>query len=205
MEIGMVSASGAATAAGFGRNFDGGRAGYLAEVHEAMRQAAGVDYVGRLGVGESIHPGGEAWKDAYDRQVPARAFVEQTIIDFGFVRAGGAFSVEDARGYNTVKAAMCEFSAQSPDWIRGKDGTLFKEVEDGVAVMRPVRERRSGRFGFGIEVREGAVLDTTARVLVRPGTRVAAFAGFDIDQAVASWERSHRHASERDASADFRF
>src|SRR5690606_21447379 len=118
--------------------------------------------------------GGEAWKDAYDRNVPARVFVEQTISDFGFMRIGGAFGAEDAKGYNSAVAALCEFSVQSPEWVRGRDGRLFRELEGGVAVMRPVRERRSGQFGFGIEFREDAAFDATARTLARPGTRVAA-------------------------------
>jgi len=198
----MVMAS-EATAAGFGRNFDGGRAGYLAEVHEAMKDMAGVDYVGRVGVQESIHPGGEAWKDAYDRFVPARAFVDQTIRDFGFIRVGGSYGREDAGRYNAVKAAMCEYSAGSAEWIRGKDGTLFKTIDDGVALMRPVRDRVSGRFGFGIEIREGAEFDLTSRTLVNPGVRTATYGGLDIDQAIKSWERGL--ASDRDATAEFRF
>jgi hypothetical protein len=207
MEIVMVNASEAATAAGFGRSFDGGRASYLAEVNEAMQELAGVRYVGPRGVAESIHPGSEAWKDAYDRQVPARAFVEQTMRDFGFVRAGAAFSIDDAESYNSVKAAMCEFAAESTDWVRGHDGTLFNVQEDGVALMKPVRDRKSGRFGFGIEFREGAELDMGSRTLVRPGERTGTYAGFDIDQAMNKWTVAVRaRADLREAqSTDFRF
>lgn len=206
MEIGMIKASEAVAAAGFERNFDGGRAGYLAEIHEIMQEMAGVPYSGWGGISESIHPGSEAWKDAYDCQVPARTFVERTIRDFGFVRVGSAFNLDEAGKFNRIKAAMCEFSATSAEWLRGPDGTLFNASEDGVAIMKPILDHRSGRFGFGIEFREGAEFDPTSRMLISNGTSAGTYGALDMREVLHDYNHARKIAAEmRDAeTSDFR-
>lgn len=197
MEASMQNAvKGAPAAFGHERKFDPPRADYLGQVNDIMNRAAAVRY---LEVAPSIHPGGEAWKDAYDRAVPAGTFVDRTIDDFGFVRAGASHSAEDARLYNLAKAAMCEFSLGNPEWTRGADGALFNETASGIGIMRPVRERKSGRFGFGIEFREGAELNALKTGLAAQGERTGQFAAMDMSEALETYEAS------RKVERDFRF
>lgn len=191
METAMVNAKQggmAAAASDFDKSFDDDRAGYLKQVNDFLSTAAGVRY---LDVANSIHPGAEAWKDAYDRGVPVKAFVEQTMQDFGFVRVGKDFSREEAGSYNKVKAAMCEFSMGNGEWTRGNDGTLFNDAEGGVAMMKPVRDRLSGKFGFGIEFREGAVLDALRTRVLVSGKAVEHYAGLDMGKALNDYAAVH--------------
>jgi len=189
------------------KKFDASRADYLGQVNETMAREAGVRY---LEVKDSIHPGGEAWKDAYDRMVQPSAFVDRTISDFGFRRLADGHSPEDARNYNLAKAAMCEFSSGNADWTRGNAGIIFKkrdegvavlvnEVPDGVGVMFPVRERKSGRFGFGIEFRAGAQMDEYKTRLEVPGEKSGQYAAMDMSDAIEDYDKARR------VERDFRF
>lgn len=178
------------------KKFDASRADYLGQVNETMARAAGVRY---LEVKDSIHPGGEAWKDAYDRMVQPSAFVDRTISDFGFRRLADGHSPEDARNYNLAKAAMCEFSSGNAEWTRGVDGALFNETSEGVGVMFPVRERKSGRFGFGIEFRAGAQMDEYKTRLEVPGEKSGQYAAMDMSDAIKDYDSARR------AERDFRF
>lgn len=181
----MVDAN-RAVAAAFDVSFSGDRVDYLKQVDNAMLEMAGVRY---LDVWPDIHIGSEPWKDAFDRGVSPKQFVQDTMRDFGFVQAGKVCSADEAASFNRVKAAMSGFSwGNESGWMRGVDGTLFQETDDGVAVMKPVRCRNSGRYGFGIEYREGAVLDEFKTRLVENGTPAGRFAGFDMQKALEDYD-----------------
>lgn len=190
MEVAMGNADNGAPGGFAGeRRVDVHQHDFLRQVNDAMKAATGVRY---LEVMNSIHPGGEAWKDAYDRSVAPLAFVAETVADFGLARVGDLHSAEGARQHNLVKAAMCEFSLGNADWVRGDKGELYNEVDGGVGVMRPVKTSDSDRHGFGIEFREGARLDPLKRGLSVQGKRTETHAALDMSEALTEYEKAHR-------------
>lgn len=178
------------------RVFDPDRSAYLGGVDRMLLERAGVRY---LKIRDSIHPGGEAFKVAFENGVPVEEFVSNTMSDFGLKSVSEIGSVSGAGYYNSTKAAMCEFAISSAWWTRGRDGFLYHETPDGVAVMRPVLDRKTGRYGFGIEFREGASMDRWLTGLKELGTVVARIGKMDIGDAVAEFEKS------REARARFAF
>jgi hypothetical protein len=124
---------------------------FVTSVSKLLEEAAGIRYAE---VSRSIHPQGHAPRHAFEGGVAPADFVAGMIADEGLVCVSDA---EDARGYNLAKAAVAEFAHQTPGWHRSSDGVYHKPQDEVTLTIRPLLDRESGRYGFGVEVRDGTI------------------------------------------------
>lgn len=151
--------------------------GFLTSVSTILEQQAGIRYAE---VSRSIHPNGHAPRHAFEGGVDAKTFVQGILADEGFRNVADD---ADARGFNLAQAAISEFVFATPGWHRSVDGTYFMPEEDKTLTIRPILNKATGQFGFGVEVRDGAIRPgETADVLGEVESR---HSGIDIGTPVA--------------------
>lgn len=157
---------------------------YLKAVNAEMSQRASIRY---MDVFKSLHGDLHMLRDAIDRGVGAVEFVERTIADFGLMRNGGEIGPELVHGFNRAQAAICEFAMGSEDWRLGTDGWVYRESDNGLGSLRPLKVRDGSGFGFGVFFHEGASLGEDGRAVNR-GDGDPISGRSDIADAVAEFE-----------------
>jgi len=165
-------------------------ADYMKAVNEAMMRKSSLRYTE---VFKSLHGDLEALRAAMDNGVSAESFTARTIADFGLIQ-NGQNDRDVVIGFNKAQVAICEFAMDSNDWRLARDGCVYREEEDGLARLRPVKRRDSNEFGFGTVFYEGASLGEDGRP-VNIGARVAISGHLDIKEAVSEYERRRAPAT----------
>ncbi|NTF17514.1 hypothetical protein G6L37_03825 [Agrobacterium rubi] len=150
---------------------------FATSVSNILKEVAGIGYAE---VSRSIHPLGHAPRHAFDGGVTPADFVSGLIVDEGFVQVRDH---ADARAYNLAQAALSEFVFETVGWHRSADGVYFMSQDDMTLTARPLLDKESGRFGFGIEVRTGTIEPGGSSVEL--GDIEGRFAGFDIKEPVS--------------------
>lgn len=162
---------------------------FLSDCDGLMKREYGVDY---NEVAEMIHPHKEAALSAFDNGSAPIEFIASTAKEHGFkslseiARIGG-----DARNFNLLAAAISEFvgTKASAGWQRRQDGIVAFPLEDGFAVLHPIKEKDSTKYGFGITKQEGGVLSEDGYYVLNMGLRTDAWAAKEVEDVV---ERFHQ-------------
>lgn len=150
---------------------------FLTLASSRLEATAGVRYAE---IARSLHPNGHAARHAFDGGVSPENFAEGILSDEGFRTLS---NFHDARAFNLAQAAIAEFAYVTPGWHRSIDGTYFSHEQDLTLTIRPLADKTSDAFGFGVEVREGSISPGgTAEDL---GPVQARFASLDIAEAVS--------------------
>lgn len=159
---------------------------FLTSASSRLEAVAGVRYAE---IARSLHPNGHAARHAFEGGVAPETFAEGILVDEGFRKLS---DFEDARAFNLAITAIAEFAYVTPGWHRSADGTYFSSEQDLTLTIRPVADKTSGTFGFGVEVRPGSISPGgTADEL---GAVEARFASTDIAEAVGegrAYAKSH--------------
>ena len=124
---------------------------FVTSVSTLLAEVSGVRYAE---VARSIHPHSYASRHAFDGGVSPEDFVAGIMEDEGFLCVAEA---ADAREYNLAQAALSEFVFETPGWHRSADGVYFMPDGDKTLTIRPLLDKASGRYGFGVEVRDGVI------------------------------------------------
>jgi hypothetical protein len=186
--LGRVERTNALFGAPQARTVDSVVSAYMKSVNEQMVEVAGIRY---HDVYKSLH--GEVVpldriRDAVERGVRPGEFVDAVVRDFGLNRLAAGMDSETVKAFNRTQCAIVEFSAQSEDWTLSPTGKVFKQEEDGVAQIGPVRERTSGHMGVGITFHEGVRIGEDGRLDGEASELVNVAADFDIGEAVAKYD-----------------
>lgn len=164
-------------------------AAYLKDVNTEMFEQTGVHY---LALREDLHGDGfDAVRSYMDRGVDASAAVDDFIRDHGLRRVEDDFTAEQAAAYNRAKAAISAFVGSAGDWHRAGGGQVYRRLDDGVAFMFPVPYRKDSpneqeQCGFGIDYREGAVVNEYTHQVDVEGESVARMRRSDIEDALVA-------------------
>lgn len=151
--------------------------GFISDVNLLLASRAGISY---SEVAQSLHPGGDAPRHAAENGVEPADFVAGIMQDEGFIEINDEVSLDEARDYNRVKTAIAEFVFVNPEWHRTSDGIAFAAFNDDVLMMKPVQNKSDHSYGFGVEIRQGAIRSDDMMTFSSLGTVEAKFAGFDI-------------------------
>lgn len=149
---------------------------FVTSVSTLLAEVAGIRYAE---VARSIHPHSYAPKHAFDAGVSPEAFVAGMVADEGFLCVAEA---ADARAYNLARAALSEFVFETPGWHRSADGVYFMPEGDKTLTIRPILDKESGGYGFGVEVRDGVIQPGGSASQL--GAAESRHAGFDIGTPV---------------------
>lgn len=169
--------------------------GFVADVNARLMDRAGVSYTE---VVRSIHPGGDAPRQAFDGGVDPGDFVSGIIIDENFLEIAVADNADAARAHNLIMAAIAEFAYASEDWHRSDDGKYFSRTDDHTLTIRAVADP-AGRFGFGLEIWAGIGDEAGIAVTSDMGEPIARIGGYDISTVV---ERAYEHLA---SASDIKF
>lgn len=168
-----------------GKGVDAVNANFLMSVNREMSRQASIRY---LDIHKSLHGDLEALRDAVDRGVPAERFVDRIIQDFGLMRTNGDVRPEIVHGFNKTQAAICEYAMQSREWRLGSDGTVYREENDGLGSLRPLKQKDSDLYGFGTFFHEGAALGEDGRAVDIARKPEPISGNSDIAEAVQTYE-----------------
>lgn len=161
---------------------------YLNEIDQDMQARYGVSY---SELAELVNPDGEMVKSAFDDGQSAKAFVDQTARSHYMLPVGAeVLNGGDAGKFNLVAAHISDYvGSHSGEWQR-RDRGICQVVDEGFAILRPVKEANGTGYGFGIEVRIGGVLNANGYKiddLGKPGER---FTAGDLDEVLDKFEQT---------------
>lgn len=161
---------------------------YLNEIDQDMQARYGVSY---SELAELVNPDGEMVKGAFDDGQSAKAFVDQTARSHYMLLVGAeVLNGGDAGKFNLVAAHISDYvGSHSGEWQR-RDRGICQVVDEGFAILRPVKEANGTGYGFGIEVRIGGVLNANGYKiddLGKPGER---FTAGDLDEVLDKFEQT---------------
>jgi hypothetical protein len=171
------------------RVVDPALADYLKEVNAEMREQTGIHY---LALREDLHGDGfDAVRSYMDAGASAAEAVGDFIRDHGLRTLNEGFTAGEAAAYNRAQAAISNFVGTGGDWHRAAGGQVYRRLEDGVAFMSPVpylkeSPNEQDQCGFGVEYREGAIVDGYTHEIEAEGESVARFRRSDIGDVVAA-------------------
>jgi hypothetical protein len=176
---------------------------FLKHVNVEMYAQSGVHY---LALKDDLHGGDfdvlrtyletiDLGKDATDdeRTSAFKALAEEAVDDFmrdhGLRHVDEDVSIDATAAYNRVKAAISNFVGTGGDWHRAAGGQVYRRLEDGVAFMFPVPYRKDSpneqdQCGFGVDYREGAIVDEYTHEVEAEGESVARMRRSDICDVV---------------------
>ncbi|TLX16932.1 hypothetical protein [Rhizobium sp. MHM7A] len=161
---------------------------YLNEIDQDMQTRYGVSY---SELAELVNPDGEMVKSAFDDGQSAKAFVDQTARSHYMLPVGAeVLNGGDAGKFNLVAAHISDYVGSRPDEWQRRDRGICQVVDDGFAILRPVKEANGSGYGFGIEVRIGGVLNANGYKvddLGKPGER---FSAGDLDEVLEKFEQT---------------
>jgi hypothetical protein len=169
------------------RVVDPALAEYLKDVNAEMREQTGVHY---LTLREDLHGDGfDAVRTYMDNGATAAEAVGDFVRDHGLRTLDEGFSVGETVAYNRVQAAISNFVGTGGDWHRAAGGQVYRRLEDGVAFMFPVpylkdSPNEQDQCGFGIDYREGAIVDEYTHEVEADGESVARLRRSDICDVV---------------------
>lgn len=166
---------------------------YLTEIDQDMQARYGISY---SELSELINPDGEMVKSAFDGGQPANEFVDLTARNHYMLPVGStALGGGDAGEFNRVAAHISDFvGIQSDDWHR-RDRGICLVTDEGFALMRPVKEANgSPRYGFGIEVRVGGVLNENGYKIDNLGQPGERYAAGDLSEALDKFTQARTPA-----------
>lgn len=160
---------------------------YLKKVNSEMHARTGVHY---LTIRDDLHGDGfDAVRTYMDGGKEAEEAVDDFIRDHGLHLVEQHASAEEAAAYNRVKAAISNFVGTGGDWHRAAGGQVYRRLEDGVAFMFPVPYKKDSpneqdHCGFGVDYREGAIVDAYTHEVEAEGVSVARLRRGDIRDVV---------------------
>lgn len=161
---------------------------YLAEIDQDMQARYGISY---SELSELVNPDGEMVKSAFDDGKPARDFVDQTARSHYMLPVGSeVLNGGDAGKFNLAAAHISDYVGSRPDEWQRRDRGICQVVDDGFAILRPVKEANGSGYGFGIEIRVGGVLNANGYKvdeLGKPGER---FTAGDLNDVLDKFEQA---------------
>lgn len=178
---------------------------YVKEVNLEMFSKAGVHY---LAIRTSLHgEDNDAIRSYMDRGIEVPKAVAEIMQAHGLKSVNAKVTPQLAAAYNKVQAAISEFVASSDDWHRSFEGHIYREIDGGLAFLRPVPYSKQSpnepdSFGFGIEVREGAAVDYQNFRISDFGVCSERFAGWDLDRPC---DGLTAHLTTREETNSFKF
>ncbi len=164
--------------------------GFVSDCDALMLREYMVSY---MDVAELIHPAMEAARAAHDHGSSAIDFVGQTAREHGLKKPSELRERDDANAYNLAAAAISEFvgSKNSTGWQRREGGQVVMPLDDGYAVMRPIKALVGNRYGFAIDKHDGAVLHDDGFAIVSPGTLGDQWAAPEIGAVVERFQQDN--------------
>jgi hypothetical protein len=161
---------------------------YLNEIDQDMRARYGLSY---SELADLVNPDGEMVKSAFDDGQSAKAFVDHTARSHYMLPVGAEFlKGGDAGQFNLVSAHISDYVGSHPDDWQRRDRGICQVVDEGFALLRPVKEASGSGYGFGIEVRVGGVLNANGYKvddLGKPGER---FTAGDLEEVLEKFEQT---------------
>jgi hypothetical protein len=164
--------------------------GFVAECDTVMARDYMVKY---SEIAEIIHPAMEAARSAYDHGNAASDFVAQTAREHGLKKPSELRDRDDAHLYNLAAGAISEFvgSKNSAGWQRRENGQVILPMDDGFAVMHPVKSKDVNRYGFAIDKREGGVPHEDGITIVSQGALGDQWAAGEIEAVVERFQQDN--------------
>lgn len=159
---------------------------FLAEANQDMQTRFGLAYIE---IADQVHPDGEMALRAVDFGQTVKEFVDATAKDYYFAPVGDPrLKGGDAGNFNRAAVAICEFATLNPSegWQRREAGVCYP-MDDGFALMRPLKHKDADTFGFGIEVHQGGVLSANGFGVDNMGTLGDGYGSDDIESAIAEF------------------
>jgi len=161
---------------------------YLLEIDQDMQARYGVSY---SELADLVNPDGEMVKGAFEAGQSAKSFVDQTARGHYMLPLNSeVLNGGDAAKFNLVAAHISDYvGSHSDEWQR-RDRGICQVVDEGFAILRPVKESNGSGYGFGIEVRIGGVLNTNGYKiddLGKPGER---FTAGDLEEVLDKFEQA---------------
>jgi hypothetical protein len=161
---------------------------FLNEIDQDMQARYGISY---SELAELVNPDGEMVKSAFDDGQTAQAFVDQTARNHYMLPVGAdALKGGDAGKFNLVAAHISDFVGSRPEEWQRRDRGICQVVDEGFALLRPVKEANGSGYGFGIEVRVGGVLNGNGYKVDDLGKPGEQFSAGDIDEVVEKFEQA---------------
>jgi hypothetical protein len=155
---------------------------YLAEIDQDMLTRYGISY---SDLAELVNPDGEMIKSSFDEGRLAQSFVDLTArMNYMLPINSEALKGGDAGEFNRVSAHISDFvDKKSDDWHRYDRG-ICQLVDEGFAIIRPVKEANGSGYGFGIEVRVGGTISANGYKIADLGEPGERYAAGDIDEVL---------------------
>lgn len=161
---------------------------YLNEIDQDMQARYGISY---SELAELVNPDGEMVKTAFDEGQAVKAFVDHTARSHYMLPVGAdALKGGDAGKFNLVAAHISDFVGSHPENWQRRDRGICQLVDEGFALLRPVKEANGSGYGFGIEVRVGGVLNANGYKVDDLGKPGEQFSAGDIDEVVEKFEQA---------------
>ncbi len=161
---------------------------YLNEIDQDMQARYGISY---SELAELVNPDGEMVKTAFDEGQAVKAFVDHTARSHYMLPVGAdALKGGDAGKFNLVAAHISDFVGSHPENWQRRDRGICQNVDEGFALLRPVKEANGSGYGFGIEVRVGGVLNANGYKVDDLGKPGEQFSAGDIDEVVEKFEQA---------------
>jgi hypothetical protein len=168
------------------KSFDG----FITECDAVMTRDYKVKY---SDIAEIIHPSKEAARSAYDHGQSPGDFVAETALEHGLKKPTELRDRDDAHLYNLSVGAISEFvgSKNSVGWQRRENGQVILPMDDGFAVMHPVKAKDGNVYGFAIDKRDGGVLHEDGVTVVSQGTLGDQWAAAEIEAVVERFQQDN--------------
>lgn len=166
---------------------------FVSDCDGVLSREFGISY---QEVAEMIHPGMEAALSAFDNGVSPMEFVARTVTDHGFKsipeQERSGVNAEDARNYNLAAAIISEFvgTTASIAWQRRQGGKVVYPLDDGYAVLEPIKSKALGTYGFCVSKQDGGVLSEEGFAIVSEGTRTDQWAAPEIGDVVDAFQQA---------------
>lgn len=160
---------------------------YVAAINAEMHEQIGVHY---LALREDLHGDGfDAVRSYMDNGATPAQAVADFVRDHGLRTLEEGYPAGQTASFNRAQAAISNFVGTGGDWHRAAGGQVFRRLEDGVAFMFPVpylkdSPNEQDQCGFGIDYREGAVIDDFTHEVEVEGESVARLRRSDIGDVV---------------------
>jgi hypothetical protein len=155
---------------------------YLMDVDADMLLRYGIAY---SELSELVNPDGQMIKSALDTGVTPREFVDLTARNHYMLAVGSpSLNGGDAGHFNKIAAIISDYVGKGEtDWER-RDRGICRPVEEGFALLRPVKVANDVNYGFGIEVRVGGVLSDNGYNIENLGEPGDRFAAHDLGEVI---------------------